>query len=203
MKSKNLIKIFLLFTVLILSAGYAGGQSLSNFESIVRLIDSSVSKISGSAPSVSEISIEITVPDNYQILKSDILNSFAGKFKSVSDKKSGTGNFIRYDLKNADVNYTNMFRDGFLGSLKVEREISIAGSFLLFDEDVIEKSEGFEFAVKDTVDVDNVALLENPALPFTQSELPEEPFLSGLLEPVVAIGSAAMAVIIFFTVRSK
>jgi len=41
------------------------------------------------------------------------------------------------------------------------------------------------------------------SLPFTRAELPPEPFFSGLLEPAVAIGSAAVAIYLLFAVRSK
>jgi len=61
----------------------------------------------------------------------------------------------------------------------------------------------FEFTKIDTVKVEDINSLENPAFPFTQASVPPEPFLSGIAEPIIAIGTAALAVVLFFTIRSE
>jgi hypothetical protein len=55
----------------------------------------------------------------------------------------------------------------------------------------------------DTIKVDDIKNLENISFKFTTGSLPPEPFFSGLFEPVFALGTAAAAVILFFTIRSK
>jgi len=48
-----------------------------------------------------------------------------------------------------------------------------------------------------------VKSLENPNHPFTKGNIPAEPFFESIPEPVLAIGTAATAVILFFILRSK
>ncbi len=55
----------------------------------------------------------------------------------------------------------------------------------------------------DTVKVDDIKFLENESFPFTKGTTPSEPFLSGFAEPLIAIGTAAAVIVIFFTVRSE
>jgi hypothetical protein len=83
----------------------------------------------------------------------------------------------------------------------MQRKIDLSGSYSISKETVI--SERFDYAYIDTVSVDDAKAIENPSFPFTQAEIPSEPFFSSLLEPAIAIGSAALAVILFFTIRSK
>ena len=45
--------------------------------------------------------------------------------------------------------------------------------------------------------------LENESFPFTKGAVPPEPFLSGLAEPLIAIGTAAVIIALFFSIRSK
>ena len=61
----------------------------------------------------------------------------------------------------------------------------------------------FNLSTKDTINVEDVEIIEDRSYPFTQGELPAEPFFSSILEPVVAISAAAVTVILFFSVRSK
>ena len=108
---------------------------------------------------------------------------------------------INYSIDNASVKYGEMERDGFWGDFIMPRKIELGGNYSLSNR--IINSQTFNLTYYDTVAVDNVKVIENPSFPFTQGEVPSEPFFSGLFEPVVAIGSAAIAVILFFTIRSK
>jgi len=63
--------------------------------------------------------------------------------------------------------------------------------------------KNFKFNYIDTVDANKIKNIEDPAIPFTQAALPAEPFFSSIYEPVIAVGAAALTVILFFTVRSK
>ncbi|MFH1195193.1 MAG: hypothetical protein V1720_05745 [bacterium] len=202
MKSKKTITLF--FGVLLYCPVLLLGQSSSNFDEIIRLIDVSVDKISGQAEIKGQpISLKITTPGDYGILKSKIISAFSGKNFKINTTENATENSIEYTLEEVKVSYIDMFREGFLGSFQVERETRITGSFIIISSNIVEKTDNFNLSAKDTVYVDEISDLENPALPFTHSDLPEEPFMSGLLEPVVAVGSAVVAIVLFFTVRSK
>ena len=55
----------------------------------------------------------------------------------------------------------------------------------------------------DTISYDNFAFIENNSLPFTNANVPSEPFLPSIIEPVIAITAIAVTIILFFTVRTK
>jgi hypothetical protein len=81
------------------------------------------------------------------------------------------------------------------------RHSAVFGNYLLtFSENGKTK---FEFSAVDTVKVEDVKLLENESFPFTQSNIPAEPFMSGIAEPLIAITAAAAIIILFFSIRSK
>ena len=62
---------------------------------------------------------------------------------------------------------------------------------------------GYKYNFSDTVALSNINNLQNIAYSFTSPEIPNEPFFSSLLEPTIAIGTAAVAVYLFFNIRSK
>ena len=78
--------------------------------------------------------------------------------------------------------------------------MELSGNYFISNQSQV---KDFKLTVVDTVNVENVQELENRSYPFTQGELPPEPFFSSLLEPIVAIGAAATVIILFFSVRSK
>jgi len=57
--------------------------------------------------------------------------------------------------------------------------------------------------VRDTIASTDVEFVETSYLPFTQGRVPQGGFFSSLLEPVVVIGTIAVAVLLLFTVRSS
>jgi hypothetical protein len=200
LKAKSVVTIFgLLITCPFISTG----QTPSNLDEINRLVEKSVVEISRQWQTENRsISLNITIPDSYMILKGKITSAFSGENFIISSA-GDINKSVDYTLEEAKVNYNQMFRGGFLGSFQVERETKLTGSFIFKESGFINKTNDFSLSVKDTVFADEINKLENPALPFTHSDLPEEPFLSGLLEPVIAIGSSVVAIILFFTVRSK
>ena len=92
-------------------------------------------------------------------------------------------------------------RDGLLGDEKVPRILELKGNYLIKNSKETVKT--FEYFYADTISVDEIKSVENISYPFTQAEVPAEPFFSNLWEPVIAIGAAAVAVYLFFSVRSK
>jgi hypothetical protein len=51
---------------------------------------------------------------------------------------------------------------------------------------------------KDSVNYDNINKIENYSLPFTRGTLPSEPLTPSLLEPIIAVSSAVLTIILFF-----
>ncbi len=179
------------------------GQSKSNLDQFNSLIDKSVSIIyDQKVESNSDYYLDITIPNQYLIFKNRIFNSFENRSIAIVDSKSKSNSNINYSLENVQITYSDVFRDGLFGSYLLERNAGISGLYSLNENGKLFSDE-FELTIKDTVDYNSLSELENPAFPFTQGKIPPEPFLSGLFEPVVAIGAAALTIILFFTVRSK
>src|SRR5690606_12045168 len=143
---------------------------------------------------------------NFGIDYSIFANQVRGKLlrngvQLVTDQNEGE-NFVRVNLvlDNSYVGYSEPEKDGLFGDFYTERTIKISGNYFISRNSEV---KDFGFTSKDQVRVDDVDELENRSYPFTQGDLPPEPFFSTLWEPIVAIGAAAVTVILFFTVRSK
>ena len=82
--------------------------------------------------------------------------------------------------------------------LKEPSELS--GNYFISNQSQV---KDFKITAIDTINVENVEYVENRSYPFTRGDLPTEPFFSSILEPVIAIGAAAVVIVLFFSVRSK
>ncbi len=222
---KNHIRIsapkFLILIIFLFPDSFAIAQSKTNLEILFSLVDSSIVEINSSVPlSVKEIKIDFNHGNYFSVFQNQVIYDFVKLGRTVipdlparlvSDTSERAGQVgsvnntgaaeVNYTLENAGVEYGEMERDGFLGSFLMPRKLKIDGSYSVKNNTV--QPGNFHYTYQDTIAVDDIKTLENPSFPFTQGEVPSEPFLSGLFEPVVAIGSAALAVILFFTVRSK
>lgn len=143
-----------------------------------------------------------TSPDDYSVLKERAVNHFLANGANIVVHDS-IPNRIYYNLELANIKYNDVFKDGLFGIYLVEREANVKGMFNSSKDGKLIKGREFEFNAIDTVFYSNISNLENIAYSFTQAELPDEPFFSSTLEPVIAIGTAAVAVYLFFNIRSK
>ena len=102
------------------------------------------------------------------------------------------------------VQYDEMFRDGLLGVKKVKRTISTELSAQTFNTRTNEVlfSGSLSKQAADTVAVDDIQTIELPSVKSTHGELPAESFLDRIVEPFVIIGVTAVAIYLFFHVRS-
>jgi hypothetical protein len=177
---------------------------LTNLEQIFGLIDKSGKEISAAIkPQPEEMSLKYSCPAEYKILEQRIEFAFSRSSINFKKENSADGAILKYNLDNAGVNYNKVFKDGWFGAMLVEREAVIRGTYIIENKGVYLSSKKFEYTITDTIKKDDINRLENLSLPFTKNEIPPEPFFSGLLEPVIAVGTAVVTVILFFTVRSK
>lgn len=141
-------------------------------------------------------------PATYEIFKGRLFYHLE-KNCGVNLVQNNKSSKLEYSLVNLEVNYPASFRDGLFGDYYLVREFLLTGNYILETGTGNIESDVFEVNQKDTVLFDQINSLETSALPFTKSELPAEPFWESLVEPVVAIGSAVITIILFFTVRSN
>jgi len=172
-------------------------QTKTNIDVYYSLVDSVAQLILSRLPE-NQIEIKLNSPLNdYLILTNRLKSSLTQKgiTQSLSAPLQAD-----VDFDKSSVRYSDMHRSSFLGSMKVVRKVELGGNLSIAGKIVPTK---FLFISIDSILVDDVKNIENSVYLFTVSDLPAEPFFSSLLEPAVAIGTAAIAIYLFFSVRSK
>jgi hypothetical protein len=180
-------------------------QVKNNLDIFYSLADSSINKIAEhiDLPSLS-LKVELHNGEVYSVFNSHILEYLISrKVKLVSDNKDSSADLM-YTIEKADTKYSDLFRKGLLGPYQTIRQLNFKGNYL-FNYKIGNNihSNSFTYNYIDTINVDDIKNIENISFKFTNGTLPPEPFFTGLFEPVVALGTAAAAVILFFTIRSK
>ncbi len=201
MLKKNITTNFLglLTGIILLSVITCRAQGKSSLQVLNQLVDSSLIELTAQIPdTIRNISLDLE-EGTYSVFNSQIISDLTGMgYKLVSRDNSFK---LQYVIREASTSYGDIFRDGFLGDYLVPRTLTLSGSGN-FSGRII-TTHNFNFTFRDTIAVDSVNSYENPAWSFTHGRLPSEPFFSGIFEPVIAVGTAALAVILFFTIRSK
>jgi hypothetical protein len=109
-----------------------------------------------------------------------------------------------FGLASGRVAYTNIRRDGFFGGKLVDRTVELKLTTKITNRmsGTVLWSGDIEKSATDTIDVDDVASVETATIPMSKGTLPSEGFFSHLAEPLILIGSIAVAVLLLFNVRS-
>ncbi len=179
-------------------------QTKTNLEVFYTLNDSLVKNIVSEIPENQKtVLLNLNLGKKYSLFSNRIKNGFIKSGFKVLEQPPDELNIPEVNIvyEEAGVNYSEMEREGWFGDYITLRKIFIKGNYLqTFSEKGMNE---FNIAAVDTIKVDDIGKLENSSFPFTQGEVPAEPFLSSLIEPVIAIGVAAAAVILFFSIRSK
>jgi hypothetical protein len=182
-------------------------QAKTNLEIVKSLVNSSVKDLAENIKINSkEFEVKFIAANDYSILQTELLSDLQKNGFILFNKNESKNENLRtltYTLDNAKVDYKNIFKDGILGVYLVERKATLNGSYFIEDNNKLGKVKEFNYSLLDTVLYDDIKTLDNIAYQFTSAELPDEPFFSSLLEPTIAIGTAAIAVYLFFNIRSK
>ena len=187
-----------------LISGIIFPQTRTNLEVFYSLNDTLVNQIVEDIPhNTSEIMLTLNLGDVYSIFSNQIRSNFRKKGKEISVNREGKLLLpeINIVLEEAGVQYGETDRDGWFGDYFVPRKLFLKGNYLNTASD--KGLQQFFITAIDTVKVEELASLENDSFPFTKGNIPAEPFLSSVWQPVIAIGVAAAAILLFFTVRSK
>lgn len=201
--NKVLVKLLVIVSVVMLPCGYLNSQTETNLDMYYKFIDSAVQNVNNNlTPSDTLIVVDLHLGTVYNVFGNRIMNEILGQNRRLY-KGERDADYLRvtFVVDNTSVSYGDMFRDGVLGRYLVPRTITLTGNYSVSFQDYT--FDNFEYTKTDTVRVDEISELENPSFIFTQGKLPSEPFFSSLLEPVITVGAAAAAIILFFTVRSK
>jgi len=204
--SKYFRAVFLFFLLLIFSANLTkiSGQTKTNLEVFYSLTDSLISEVIKEIPEdKNKILLTLNLGESYSLFSNNIKEEFRKCGKEVFNLPAEEVNIpqVNIVMEGAGVEYGELFRDGWFGSHYVQRYSTIFGNYFLTFSN--EGKTEFEITKIDTVKVEDIKYLENDSFPFTKSAIPPEPFISGLAEPLIAIGTAAIVVVLFFTIRSE
>jgi len=178
-------------------------QALSNLERIDLLVDQSTEKISSTLnDTTTSYFVENRTPEEYSILNDRVIAGLNQKGIKINSNSSQL-NKINYTISHAGVKYSDLFKDGIFGGYLLERKFNLSGNYVVEKNGDIFRSNTFEISKTDTIKYDDFAFIENNSLPFTKANVPPEPFLPSIIEPVIAITAVAVTIILFFSVRSK
>lgn len=124
------------------------------------------------------------------------------KIKLIKDSENTTPYIFKVGDAGAKIIYSSMHRKG----LKkfVQRSISVS-----LQAQVIESKTGnvilsnhFKDEYRDTVNVDDINIIEDKNIPMTRAELPDESIIDRLIEPIIIIGATGVAIFLLFHIRS-
>ena len=188
---------FLFFIILFQSPVFP--QTISNLDVFYSLTDSASHSLLSDLGDIKKIDLLFDLGIDYPVFANRIRGELLRNGIGFSPDNSGSAK-VNFVIDNAQVNYSEPRKNGIFGDFFTERSIKLSGNYFIPEKSKVNK---FVFTAKDTVRVDDIEEIENRSFPFTQGEIPPEPFFSSLLEPVVALGTAAVTVILFFSVRSK
>jgi hypothetical protein len=178
-------------------------QTKTNLDVFKVLVDSSIAEaFAKTTDSPQNIFLNLKLGASYIIFEDQIYQSVKSHGKNITSVFNPSENSeLSYSIENAVVNYGEAFREGFLGDHFIERKISLSGSYRIQSIELM--ANNFYYENVDTIKFDDIQSLENSSYPFTKGEIPGEPFLSNLFEPLVAVTTAAVVIALFFSVRSK
>ena len=100
--------------------------------------------------------------------------------------------------------YGDVRRTWMFGEQIMDRTIRVAGTLKMVEKGTgaILLSRPFDAVARDTVAVVGCEALESPGIPATHAIAPASGAFSSLIEPIVLIGSVAVAVYLLFSVRN-
>ncbi len=191
---------FLFFISLFQIQSYS--QTISNLDVFYNLVDSASGYLFRDLTDVKKVNLEMNFGTDYSIFANQVRGKLIKNGIQLIGNNVDSLDVVRVNfvLDNALVEYSEPEKNGIFGEFLTERKIELSGNYFISGKSQI---NDFNLVEKDTINVEDVEKIENRSYPFTQGELPPEPFFSSLLEPIVAISAAAVTVILFFTVRSK
>lgn len=113
-----------------------------------------------------------------------------------------TCTIMQISVNKYDVSYKRVKRER--PTNFVTRKIELELICLLKPNNSTIEAINFKKSYADTIKIEDLDIVEKDGYPFTGTR-PKEPenFLKKYFEPIIVIGSSALAVILFFTVRTK
>jgi hypothetical protein len=201
--------IFLFFTLQLY--GGAGDGDASTTKTNLEIFQMQLSSMAreavheGSLGGDRSLRLNFRNPDSGWLAQNTILEALKemGYNLFIGSSDSQRSSTLDVGLLEMKVSYGPAFRDTFLGKRKTPRTVKTSLSAnLRAPNDEILFAGILSRSFTDTVRASDIHDLENPAQRITQGEAPADGFFDNVIEPLVIIGASAVAVYLFFTVRS-
>lgn len=124
-------------------------------------------------------------------------------YKLITDESIKNPDYIlQFENANITTNY-KLEEKNLIFKKYIQREIYCGFDFIIKDKDSILYKHKFSDLIRDTIDYKHIAYIETDNYKFTKGKIPEEGFWDKYLIPGSAILISAIAIILFFTIRSK
>ena len=198
--------------VLLLTAGFVAaaagqeGSPPSNLTlirgSLVRAADSLAAALARESPGELTLVVE---PSEISWLVGEPFGNRLRTAGWVPVSKADAPWFVRIVVDDIDVVYSNPRQGGLFASGLLDRTVSVNVRARASRGELEDPAVDARFAssLRDTIASTDVEAVETSYLPFTQGRVPQGGFFSTVLEPVVVLGTIAVAVLLLFTVRSS
>lgn len=206
------IQSFLLILVLLGLEGAEGQESVgstpTNLELYERNVQLIVDTLLSTIPTEtdSEFAVKIQGPNHSWIVENAFLNALRSRDVHVRTVSGETVNSILFDFGVIElkVSYRKATRDEISGKRTIERSVStvIAGKIYRPTTGELYYAGTVERISKDRIAPEDVTHVEHEQIGVTHGSLPSGGFMKKILEPAVVITATAIAVYLFFTVRS-
>lgn len=138
------------------------------------------------------------------ILRNDILEVLLQNEITVYTGTSTVDTTFSYTIDGINLSYGEAFTESMFGSRKVERTISVMMNVTVISEkqQKIVYSKNITASNIDTVLYVDVENLQDPTLPIRTLSQPQLSFFDSFLEPAIVTIASAVAIYLFFTIRS-
>jgi hypothetical protein len=195
-------KSFWFLFFIIIANQVVTAQTVTNLDRFYSVVDSASTSFVDDLGNIKEVELELGLGTYYAVFANQVRSKILRNGIKLSSSNDSSGNIekVNFTIGECSVKYSQPERDGLFGDYFTDRTIEVQGNYFVPSN---QKVKEFNIAKKDRVNVDDVEKIENRSYPFTHGDLPPEPFFSSLLEPIVAVGAAAITIILFFSVRSK
>ena len=193
-------------------SGYAqsvSASSTTNVEQLQRIVRTTVEKVvqaAGFQPGV-RLRIRSMQDENSWLVDQSIQEVLISHGITVimdnHGDSAGVEGYLDIIPVHLGVRYLPAFRDGLFGTAYAPRIVE--GKFatsVVWKNGTVHSATTYTEAVTDTIAVSVLASIEHPTYRAARGEPPASGFLDSLLEPIVIIGTLAVAVYLLFTVRS-
>lgn len=129
-----------------------------------------------------------------------------GSYKLLTGNSFDEADYgIVFENPKLRTNYKEIFTSSFLGNKRVERKIDVVFLYKIIDNNTEEEiySNTINESFEDDFLLDNLEQIERSNYIFTKGKLPDENLFEKFLVPAVIVAASAVAIILFFVIRSK